>query len=41
MNYYVNPSIRFMFDYVLGEADFGNAGKDKADTIAGRVQLAF
>jgi phosphate-selective porin OprO/OprP len=40
-NYYVNPNVRFMFDYVAAEANLGDAGKDSPNTFAGRVQLAF
>lgn len=41
INYYVNPNVRFMFDYVMAEANLGSAGKDKPDTIAARAQISF
>lgn len=41
VNYYVNPNVRFMFDFVAPTADLGNLGKDSPYTYAGRVQLAF
>lgn len=42
LNYYVNPNVRFMANYILGEADQGGTlGKDKPRTIALRAQLAF
>jgi phosphate-selective porin OprO/OprP len=41
VNYYVNPNVRFMLDYVHGEADAGNAGKDSPDAVMARTQLSF
>ncbi len=41
VNYYVNPNVRFMFDYSYGEADAGDPGKDSPDAIMGRAQFAF
>jgi phosphate-selective porin OprO/OprP len=40
-NYYVNPSVRFMLNYVLGEQDRGRDGKDQPRTLAARAQLSF
>ena len=41
VNWYVNPAVRFMLDYVAGSADLGSAGKDEPNTIAARMQIAF
>lgn len=41
LNYYVNPALRFMVDYTLGQVDLGRAGKDEPNTLAARVQLVF
>lgn len=41
VNYYLNPSMRFMLNYSLGEQDRGPAGKDKPKALAGRLQYAF
>lgn len=40
-NYYVNPRVRFMLNYILGKADLGSAGKDEPRTLAARAQLSF
>ena len=41
LNYYPNPAVRFVFNYTHGEANLGNAGKDKPDSLGLRAQLAF
>lgn len=41
LNYYVNPNVRFMLNYVMGEADKGATGKDKPETIAARFQMSW
>jgi phosphate-selective porin OprO/OprP len=41
INYYVNPNVRFMFDYIAATADLGQAGKDKPQTYAARAQISF
>ena len=41
INYYPNPAVRFVFNYTHGEANLGNAGKDKPDSIGLRAQLVF
>ncbi len=41
VNYYVNPNVRFMLDYIKARADLGNAGKDEPQTIALRTQINF
>jgi len=41
INYYVNPNVRFMFDYMKARADLGNVGEDQPATIALRTQLSF
>jgi phosphate-selective porin OprO/OprP len=40
-NYYFNPNVRFMLNYVIGKADEGVKGEDKPKTLAARFQLAF
>lgn len=40
VNWYLNPNVRFMFDYLKGEADRGVA-KDKPDAFTARAQFAF
>jgi phosphate-selective porin OprO/OprP len=39
-NYYVNPNVRFMLNYIIGENDRGFA-KDKPEAITARAQFAF
>lgn len=39
-NYYVNPNVRFMLNYVMGDADKGNV-KDQPNTVAARAQISF
>jgi phosphate-selective porin OprO/OprP len=41
VNYTVNPAVRFMLDYTLGEVDLGGAGKDRPKALSGRMQLVF
>ncbi|GAC1620797.1 MAG: porin [Nevskia sp.] len=42
LNYYVNPNVRFLFNYIIAEADQGGTlGKDKPHTVALRAQLSF
>lgn len=42
LNYYVNPNVRFLVNYIIAEADQGGTvGKDKPRTIAVRAQLNF
>lgn len=41
VNYYVNPNVRFMLNYVMGTADSGVKGEDKPHTLAARAQLSF
>lgn len=40
-NYYLNPNVRFMLNYILGTNDHGAQGKDKPKTLAARFQLSF
>lgn len=40
-NYYFNPNVRFMLNYVIGKADAGVKGDDSPKTLAARFQLAF
>ncbi len=40
VNWYVNPSVRFMLDYLKGENDRGFA-KDKPEAVTARAQFAF
>ena len=40
-NYYFNPNVRFMLNYVIGKADAGVKGVDSPKTLAARFQLAF
>ncbi|WP_341919229.1 OprO/OprP family phosphate-selective porin [Hydrocarboniphaga effusa] len=40
VNWYVNPAVRFMFDYLKGENDRGFA-KDKPQAFTARAQFAF
>ena len=40
-NYYVNPKVRFMLNYIIGKNDLGALGKDKPKTLAARAQLSF
>lgn len=39
-NWYVNPNVRFMLNYYLGQADVG-AGKDEPEAITVRAQMSF
>ena len=41
INFYVNPNVRFMLDYVSARADIGSAGWDEPKTIALRTQFSF
>jgi phosphate-selective porin OprO and OprP len=38
-NYYVNPNVRFMLDYLMGGAERADGQKDKPKTLAARVQM--
>jgi phosphate-selective porin OprO/OprP len=41
-NYYVNPNVRFMLNYVIGNFDLGSgAGSDKPRALAARAQISF
>jgi phosphate-selective porin OprO/OprP len=40
VNWYANPNVRFMFEYLKGEADYGVA-KDKPDAFTARAQFSF
>jgi phosphate-selective porin OprO/OprP len=40
-NWYVNPNVRFMLNYYMGEADHGTAGTDEAEALTIRTQLSF
>jgi phosphate-selective porin OprO and OprP len=39
-NYYVNPNVRFMLNYTMGETETG-ANKIEADQLALRTQFTF
>jgi phosphate-selective porin OprO/OprP len=41
LNWYANPNVRFMFNYVMGQADAGIAGKDKPNAYVLRTQISF
>ncbi|MDN5874138.1 MAG: hypothetical protein L0H29_07130, partial [Sinobacteraceae bacterium] len=41
VNYYLNPAVRFTFDYARGKADLGAAGKDAPNTFGARAQIRF
>ncbi|HWY24722.1 MAG TPA: porin, partial [Nevskia sp.] len=41
VNYYVNPAVRFMLNYMHGSWDSGVTGKDNANSFEGRVSLVF
>jgi phosphate-selective porin OprO and OprP len=42
VNWYVNPNIRYMFNYYMGSADLGSAaGKDTPSAISLRTQFVF
>ncbi|WP_428310782.1 OprO/OprP family phosphate-selective porin [Hydrocarboniphaga sp.] len=41
LNYYPNPAMRFMLDYMRSSADLGSAGKDQPSTIAARLQIVY
>ncbi len=38
-NYYVNPNVRFMLDYILGKAERADGSEDEPKTLAARVQM--
>lgn len=39
-NWYVNPNVRFMLNYYMGEADVGS-GKDSPEAVSVRAQFGF
>jgi len=41
LNYYPNPAMRFMLDYMRSTAELGSAGKDEPSTIAARMQIVY
>ncbi len=40
-NWYVNPNVRFMLNYYMGEADVNANGQDEPDAITVRAQMSF
>lgn len=40
-NWYVNPNVRFMLNYIMGSAERVDGQKDEPDTIAARAQFSF
>lgn len=40
-NWYVNPNVRFMLNYYMGEASRGTAGKDEPEAVTLRTQMSF
>lgn len=40
-NYYVNPNVRFMLNYTMGETDVSGVKSDEADQLALRTQFSF
>lgn len=41
LNWYVNPNVRFMLNYTMGETELVGAGDDEADQLALRTQFSF
>ena len=41
LNWYVNPAVRMMFEYITGENEPDGADSSKLDAFTTRVQLAF
>ena len=41
VNYYPNPAMRLMLDYMRSTADLGSAGKDEPSTIAARLLIVY
>lgn len=41
LNWYVNPNVRFMLNYTMGETELVGAGDDEADQLAIRTQFSF
>lgn len=41
LNWYANPNVRFMFNYVKGTADAGVAGTDSPTAYVARAQVSF
>jgi phosphate-selective porin OprO/OprP len=41
VNYFVNPNVRLMLNYILGEQKRAGGADDKPHTLAARFQLAF
>ena len=41
-NYYVNPNVRFMLNYIIGKYDLGTTnGSDSPNALAARAQISF
>ena len=41
LNWYPNPNVRFMFNWIKGKADAGAAGKDEPTAYVARAQVSF
>lgn len=41
LNWYANPNVRFMFNYIMGKADAGTGGTDEPTAYVARAQFAF
>lgn len=41
LNWFINPNVRMMFEYLSGEAEPANADTRKLDVLATRLQLSF
>lgn len=41
LNWYVNPNVRFMLNYTMGETDVSGVKSDEADQLALRTQFSF
>jgi phosphate-selective porin OprO/OprP len=40
-NWYLNPSVRFMLNYIMGKDDRGAAGEDSPKALTARAQFSF